>query len=127
MPRGTLEIGVYEPPAAPVPAQASRSNNLSAGRNILGGAIAGAGVFGTIYTGVAFLNMEDGAGEIMLGPRIATLARNSTPTLATSQMLEGVASASGTVEAAYAAANGAGTGFALGAGGGLALTSPMCN
>ena len=74
---------------------ASRANNPTAGRNILGGAIAGAGVLGTIYTLIAVGNLEDGGGELMLGLRALQVARNSEATMFASDSLEAVASASG--------------------------------
>jgi hypothetical protein len=89
-------------------------------------AVAGAGVAGTIYTLVALANLEDGAGEVLLGLRAAQLARNSSATIFASDSLEGLASASGTVDAGIAAANGAGSGFAVGAGVGVALTPSVC-
>ena len=113
-------------PSIPGLCYASRANNPTAGRNILGGAIAGAGVLGTIYTGIAIVNLEDGGGEVMLALRVAQAASNSEATIFASESLEAVASASGKVDAAIAAANGGGVGFGLGAGGGLALTSPGC-
>jgi hypothetical protein len=104
----------------------SIANNPKAGRNIFAGAIAGAGVLGTLYTAIAVVNLEDGAGEVMLALRAAQLASNSEATIFVSESLEAVASASGKVDAAIAAANGGGVGFGLGAGAGLALSSSGC-
>jgi hypothetical protein len=72
------------------------------------------------------MNLEDGAGEVMLGLRVAMAARNSATTLTTSQVLEGVASAGGKVELIIGAANGAGVGFGAGAAAGLASSPSMC-
>lgn len=103
-----------------------RANNPHAGRNILATAVAGAGVAGYIYTGIAILNLEDGGGEFMLALRIAQAASNSEATIFTSEALEAVASASGKVDAIVAGFNAGGTGFAVGAGIGAGLTSPTC-
>src|SRR6185437_6576114 len=83
--RGPLAYPLSGLPRFPGLCTYSRANNPHAGRNILGGAIAGAGITGTVYTAIAVLNLEDGAGEVMLALRIATLARNSATTLATSE------------------------------------------
>ena len=60
---------------------ASISNNSHAGRNILATAVAGAGVAGYIYTGIAIVNLEDGGGELMLALRAAQAASNSEATI----------------------------------------------
>ncbi len=105
---------------------ASVANNPKARMNILATAVAGAGVAGTIYTIIALANLEDGGGEVMLALRAAQLARNGESVMFARDSLEAVASANGTLDAAIAAANGAGTGFALGAGVGVAITPSIC-
>jgi hypothetical protein len=103
---------VPSPPSTGCPngSTPSAANNPKAETNILATAVAGAGVAGTIYTLVAIANLEDGGGEAMLALRAAQLAGNSESVMFASDSLEGLASASGTVDAGIAAANGAGSG-----------------
>jgi RHS repeat-associated protein len=104
----------------------SAANNPKAGRNIMAGMVGGAGIFGFFYTAIAVLNLEDGGGEVMLALRAAQLARNGESVMFASDSLEAVASASGTVDAAIAAANGGGIGVGVGAAGGALMTGSVC-
>jgi hypothetical protein len=92
----------------------------------MAGIVGGAGIFGSIYTAIAVLNLEDGGGEVMLALRAAQLARNGESVMFASDSLEAVASANGTVDAAIAAANGGGIGVGVGAAGGALMTGSVC-
>jgi len=110
----------------PPPCSASRFNNPRAGRNMLIGAISGAGVFGIAYTVFALANMEDGVGEVMLALRVAQVARFGANEMMVSDVLGGSARAGGAADVTIAFFSGGGIGTGIGVAGGLASTSATC-
>lgn len=84
-------------------------------------------VSGTVFTIIAFLNMEDGGGEAMMALRAAQLARNGEMMVTTANVLQGAARAGGVIDAAVAGASGGAILAPVGAGAGFLATQPGCS